>query len=353
MRPRFPAASSRSPGDRRGFAIPAVIFLLLFLTFMTASAYQLVRLDALMTRYDVEIGRAEGIGWAALDRFEGESLGVPADTTVYALDGGVAVVSSRRLFRQSRRRWMYVLTASASYADPRSGELQAERVARRYATLQHPVKAVAAFSAVSGQLSVNGGGTVDGNDAAGSSACSAMTGAIGGGMGIGTGGNGHFEGSPRTISASSRDEALGLLDVGPGAWATLMDPGLAMDYDAGDPWPDFTALPADTFPTIRVSGDLAATSAHSGRGLLVVGGTLRLGGSFTWDGIILAGDFAHDTGSPSFTVRGLMVTGFGPLAGTIAVETGADVQYHRCHVTSAGLRLARLEPLPNTSWDAP
>lgn len=353
MRPRFPPASSRSPRDRRGFAIPAVVFLLLFLTFMTATAYQLVRLDALMTRYDVEISRAEGIGWAALDRFQGRSLGVPADTTVYGLDGGVAVVSSRRLFRQSRRRWMYVLAAAASYADPRSDESQVERVARRYATLRHPVKAVAAFSAVSGQLNVSGGGTVDGNDAAGSSACSTMTGAIGGGMGIGIGGDGHFNGTPRTISASSTDEALGLLEMGPGAWATLMDPGLAMDYDAGDPWPDFATLPADSFPTIRVTGDLAATSAHSGRGLLVVGGTLRLGGSFTWDGIILAGDFAHDDLSPSFTVRGLIVTGFGPLAGSVSVETGAQVQYHRCHVTSAGLRLARLEPLANTSWDAP
>ncbi len=130
--------------------------------------------------------------------------------------------------------------------------------------------------------------------------------------------------------------------------ATGIDwPGIlssSFDYTILDEteFPDFSSLPEDFYPSIRVTGariDLRDT--YNGRGILVVPEELRINNEWVWDGVILVGNFFQSNGK--MTIRGAVMSGLNILLGVdpAAIQISAigpgetQVIYDTCIVSEA------------------
>ncbi|MDH5588799.1 MAG: hypothetical protein OEZ37_02010, partial [Gemmatimonadota bacterium] len=128
-------------------------------------------------------------------------------------------------------------------------------------------------------------------------------------------------------------------------WDILSDPRFPVEFD-GTP-PVWSSLPADSFPLVRFIGDLTATSAWSGRGALIVTGTIFMETGFTWEGIILAGRMRDRNGQvPS--VAGTVVAGLNSVNPGVILNNGGSFAYHSCNVRKANKALAYLEMVEGT-----
>ncbi len=73
-------------------------------------------------------------------------------------------------------------------------------------------------------------------------------------------------------------------------------------------FPDFSTLPLDFYPSILVTGPrIDVNAAQSGRGLLVVTEELRINNDWVWDGVILVGNFFQSNGK--MTITGMISSG--------------------------------------------
>jgi hypothetical protein len=121
-----------------------------------------------------------------------------------------------------------------------------------------------------------------------------------------------------------------------------------------DSWP--ASFPAGWWPIIRINGDLSLPT--SGRGTLIVTGDLILGGSITWDGIVLVGGIITSNGTNN--VQGATVSGLNEIlginVGVSDVANGTKIfQYNSCNILSALQRNSKLEMLSKTwsdNWPA-
>jgi len=128
-----------------------------------------------------------------------------------------------------------------------------------------------------------------------------------------------FEGAPAVDQAGTDKlaiaENLGI------DWEAVLNSN-TFDYVISDAasFPDFSTLPADFYPSILVTGsgiDLwgpPGIQNHSGRGILVVEGQLRLHNTWRWDGVILVGKDFHTNGR--MNIEGTIVAGLDMLTGT-------------------------------------
>jgi hypothetical protein len=283
---------------------------------------------------------------AAMDRFMGERIGTPPDSEVVNLTETTRIrLRARRLGRSVNFRNAYLLTGAAEQGTT----YPAKRTVRRFAMLEPPVEAVAVVSNVAGALTVQGAGTVSGVDAAASGACVVPTGSIGGALAAGTitAGGAAITGNPEQQTFPSKSAAMFRLGV---HWPYFLSSELPVQYSSPTAWPNFATMHADTFPVIRIVGDFTPTSAHNGRGMLIVTGVFRPGSNFAWNGVILAGELGSNP-TPAWTLRGLIVAGMDAGAGSATVPGGAvSLQYNRCHVMRAFAKLSHLEPVSGTEW---
>lgn len=136
-------------------------------------------------------------------------------------------------------------------------------------------------------------------------------------------------------------------------WDILQDPNFPVDYH--DVIPNFGTLPADEYPIVRVSGNLRPTAGHSGRGVLIVPGTLDLQTfGFYLEGIILAGDIASSSGVFGFSsIRGMLIGGLDGTSNSLDLRLvfGPSIAYDVCSTLAASNALAYWEPLENTLED--
>jgi hypothetical protein len=122
-------------------------------------------------------------------------------------------------------------------------------------------------------------------------------------------------------------------------------------------WPTaaLTAAYADSmstyYPIIRVNGDLTLPS--SGRGMLIVTGSLTISGSNGWYGVILVGNDLTSNGNNG--VYGATVSGLNIKLGTYVPASTANgtktYQYSSCEVAKANMSSGALTTLPNTWVD--
>ena len=119
----------------------------------------------------------------------------------------------------------------------------------------------------------------------------------------------------------------------------------------GDAIPSF----ADTtfYPTIKVNGDLSASSALSGgRGLLVITGNLSGNGvTFNWKGLVLVGGTV--SGNFGGTIEGGLISSLNVKLGQTVNENVAEglktVRYSSCAILKSLSNLGALVPL-NNAW---
>jgi hypothetical protein len=329
-----------------GFAVPVVVFMLASVMLLMGTGYELIRVVGDVRSAGRDAILAEKGGEAAVARFMGEQLGTPPDSQIVQLSEYTRItLRARRMGRTVGFRTTYLMTGAAEEGP----HFPAKRTIRQFAILEPPAEAVAVVSNVAGTLTVTSGAVVNGNDAATSSACVVPTGNIGGAYAVGsvndTGGN-PISGSPQRQTAGSRSAAISRLAI---RWETLLGPEVPVQYSSPTAWPNFAPMHADTFPVIRIQGDFTPTTAHNGRGALIVTGTFRPGSNFTWNGVIFAGAVAS-TATPTWTLRGLLVTGMDPLAGSMTIPAGPNLQYNRCHVMRAFAKLSHLEPVLASEW---
>jgi Tfp pilus assembly protein PilX len=363
--------SARPDEQRGGFALVVVVFLLFAVGIAAATGYAVVSLEADMAGQASESAEALATARAGLERYVGEHLGIPEDSTVYAVANGNAVVRARRLATVDAAEGidLYLLESEGSVIDAVNPESPARAVVTQYAHLHtRPLGRHAAMILSFANVNVSNWGQIRGTDHSSSSACAESgTEAVPSIVHRGTasittpgwdslslpytssppgwGGAGAVVGVPVAVRAfadhSAVYDSVGL------RWDVLTDADFPVAYDGTKP--DYSSIPSSEYPVVRYRGDLYAGSSWSGRGVLIVTGRLTFGGGFFWDGVVLAGDLA-DT-NRLFWIRGMLVAGMNGTADWMNFNGYPLVFYDVCSALAASNALAYFEPLDGSWWE--
>lgn len=358
-------------GSRGGFALAVVVFLLFAVGMAAATGYAVVSLEADMAGQASESAEALVAARAGLERFVGEHLGIPPDSTLYAVPNGNAVVRPRRIATVDAAEGidLYLIKSEGTVVDPVNPESPARAVVTEYARLHtRPLGRNAAILLSYSNVTVSKWGQIRGTDSSSPSACvesgsEAVPGIVHRGTASitlpgwdslslpytssppGWGGSGAVAGVPYAVGAladhPSLYDSVGL------RWDVLTDPDFPIAYD-GSP-PNYPSLPSSEYPVVRYRGNLYAGSAWSGRGVLIVTGTLSFGGGFFWDGVVIAGNLA-DT-NRLFWIRGMLIAGMDGSGTSISFDGYPLVFYDVCSVLAASNSLAYFEPVDGTWWE--
>ena len=332
--------------DRDGFVMVMVVLLLLAVLVAGATGYQLVRIEADLSSGAEEAQRALSAARAGLERYVGEHIGVPGDTTVYIIGDPVVFVRPTRLvgYTGPSTTDLYLIESVGAVVDPRYPQSPARRYVAQYARLHKmPVNPVAAAMAIAYQFDIDPGSVVHGNDYCWSDDVHGIA---------NTGYLDHDGGSLNGLSPQQFDvgDAAAFFDSVAVRWDVLADPNFPIPFD-GD-WPDFSGIPLDSFPVVRVNGNLNAGDSRDGRGLLIVTGALTVSSGFDWDGIILAGSSPFLRPSSGHAdVNGMVVIG---LDGSPQAELELDdmrIRFCYDNVRDANRSIAYLELVDNSRWE--
>ena len=92
-------------------------------------------------------------------------------------------------------------------------------------------------------------------------------------------------------------------------WAAILAGDFTYTIFDEDQFPDFSTLPLDFYPSILVTGPKLSMRGpeYNGRGLLVVTEELRINNDWVWDGAILVGNYFQSNGK--MTITGMMAAG--------------------------------------------
>ncbi|MBI4512562.1 MAG: hypothetical protein HY702_00490 [Gemmatimonadetes bacterium] len=344
----------------RGFALPVVVFGLAALAIASVAGLVVVGTESRLAANERDGSRAFFIAQAALERFVAENTGsLPAGPVTYSMPGGQATVSFRKALDLDFPNQLYLLTSAATADDPMLPGLAARRTIREFAVYRRAAMNVTGSIVSPGGIEKEGAsGVIAGNDAATTSVCPeggqpAKAGVVVPPAGYQQdGGPPVPSGNPPISEEASADAVAALLDI---PWAELSGGGFPVDYEIPQQaWPNFSSLPADFYPSIRVTQNkIKLGPVQSGRGTLIVTGDLELEGTFRWDGIILVGDSLESNGNN--TVRGTVAASLNVLLGgdpaEVELKGTKTFEFHSCNVLNAGKRLAYLRLLENTWWE--
>lgn len=113
--------------SRAGFALAVVVFLLFAVGMASATGYAVVSLEADMSMQGEEATEAATIARAGLERYFGEHLGIPDDTTTYAIGNGTVYISARMVAPVDTADGinMYLVTARSEVANLSSAKAPA------------------------------------------------------------------------------------------------------------------------------------------------------------------------------------------------------------------------------------
>jgi hypothetical protein len=164
-----------------------------------------------------------------------------------------------------------------------------------------------------------------------------------------TGHTGPTAGSPavRTLGTAAQAAAAVNIDWAGITNGTALTPNVTIP---GGTWPSFNN--ASYWPIIKVNGDYTLPS--SGRGVLIVTGTLTISGALTWDGVLLVGNNITSNGNNA--VHGATITGLNVKLGMTVPK--ADVgngtktyRYNSCNIERAMANMSVLVPYTNGWMD--
>lgn len=347
-------AARRTPappveGSRGGFVLALVVLMLFAISIMGGAGYLIVSSEARMSRYATQGEEALAIARGGLHRFVSEQLGVVADSARYAIGAGETLVTARRMSSLDDRTDMYFIRSDAAIVDPLVPGTPARRVVGAYAYhRRRPVPLHAAVVLSVEDFTVENNATVSGIDIGGAFCPGGSAPTIGGAIAredVDVDGSGTLVGTPPAqLWSGGYSEFMTRMGL---RWDVLSDPGFPVDFE--DVPPDFSTLPADSFPVLRINGNFNGTSSWSGRGVLIVRDRFDANPSFTWEGIVLAG-WVDDR--IMGTIEGMLVGGFSGTEPEPEVELrNRDIRYHSCNVRRANESLSYLELIPNTLFE--
>lgn len=349
---------SNSPGaTRSGFAIPAALLTILVLTVAIAAGFSIATAErrsaddqkAQITAFKIA---EQGLETFLLKRdslgFTSTPPGVKDSVRISFTDGYADVVMNRIRVTQKSVPGMYVvMSRGVQTAGAFAGTPLGVRTVAQYALWQPAaMKVKAGWSALGGLQKNGSSGTLTGIDACGDSAT--VAGVVVPPVPGYVGPTAPISGSPPVDSA--------VADSVPIDWNAIVN-GTAISPNIIIPpasWPSF----ADTsyYPVIRVNGDITLPS--SGRGTLIVTGSLTINGSTSWDGVLLVGGKLTSNGNNG--INGTTISGLNVKLGqyvptstdSISTANGTkSFNYNSCSVARAMLSLGALIPIQNTWVD--
>lgn len=328
----------RRIGDDRGFALPAVIFLVALLTLLLTSGLTRVRGDHEIATASEEATIAFAIAQSGLQMYMGSVTARPndGDSVRINVPGGYANVVTHLVRRPATTAtpYMFLVRSTGIAINPAVGSApQARRTVAQYARWQNgSIDRRAAFTAANGIMEASSPHAtvlVRGTDACGVEPAipavrttnitnpphSALD----------------LQGNPDLIEEGSTTGSTiaAQTDID---WASTIGSGITPDYDY------FRQLDF-SFPVQRVADDLAISSG-AGTGLLIVPGDLRITGAFYFEGVILVGgsiDFSGDL----ILLRGLVVSGLNEQLGTNPQRTIVGDHDHDLYIFFDSCKIER------------
>lgn len=356
----------RSIVSRHGAALPMVILLITVMTIALAAAYTLNGTEIMVGDDYQEQVAALALAESGRHRFLVDRAGLGfTDTPPGALEaytipytGGQAIVTLTRIRPQVQQLPpLYLLTSRGMRTGAVKGNIPpAERTVAQYLFWDAmPINMLAGWTSLSG-LNKNGiSGSLSGIDLnPGTADCPPQLLPVAGvavptipGM---TGQTAPAVGNPPVRLLGDAAATAGSVDID---WAGIVNGTADMTYDVvipGGTWPSFAD--PNYWPTIRVNGDY--TLGSSGRGTIIITGTLTQNNGSIWDGVVLAGVNLVSNGNTS--VRGATITGLNVLLGqAVPVQDVGNgnktYQVNSCSAAKALQTQAKLRPLPNTWMD--
>jgi hypothetical protein len=349
--------------ERRGFAIPIAILVILVLTIMIAGGFSLVSAERRSVADQKSQISAFRIAEQGLELYlvRRDSLmsGTPNYTRVpgakdsirIQMTGGYADVSLTRLRApKGSQSGLYVVRSKGvETAGAYAGTPQGVRTVAQYVLWEPaPMQVLAGWTALSGLQKNGGAGTLGGIDVCGDSA--AVAGVV---VPVNPGYTGKTVavGDPPVDSVAPDSVAIdwnGIVNLG------AITPTITIP---GGSWPTaaMTAAYADStstyYPIIRVNGDFSPPS--SGKGMLIVTGNLVMNGSVGWKGVMLVGNDITSNGNNA--VEGATISGLNVKLGTYVPASTANgtkqYNYNSCEVAKATTTMGALVTLRNTWVD--
>lgn len=347
----------RSGDPRRGgFALVMVVFLLFAVAVAGATGYQVVSSEFALARQNRDSQEALAVARAGLQRYLGETVGVVGDSVSYAIGNGIATVTTRKVLEQDTLNHLYYILSEGKVDDPRTPLLPARRSVATYAWHRmNPIPLKGAVWVSGGTTTIGGtsGGwaaTVTGYDQATVADCSG--GGTAGVRGVVKGAGSVLTPAGSTLTGPAPTTATyatwtAMYDTVGVRWDILTDAAFPVDFDGSPP----SGIPSDSFPLVRYQGNLSASSFWSGRGVLIVTGTLTVPflSGFTWDGIILAGRLGSMSGYSLPQVRGMLIGGLNGSNANVTIR--GTHRYHSCNAYAANRALSYLEVVEGTLFE--
>ncbi len=349
--------------ERRGFAIPTALLVIMVLTIMVAGGFSLVSAERRSVADQKSQISAFRIAeqWLEVFLVRRDSLmaGKPnytrvpgaADTAVVNMTGGYAQVTLTRIRPpKGSQSGLYVARSrGVETVGAYAGTPQGVRTVAQYVLWEPaPMQVLAGWTALSGLQKNGAAGTIGGIDVCKDSA--AVAGVV----------------VPMNPGYTGKTVAVGdppIDSVAPDSveidWAAIVNnnaiqPTITLP---GGTWPTaaMTAAFADSnstyYPIIRVNGDFSLPS--SGKGMLIVTGHLTISGSVGWKGVLLVGGDLTSNGNNG--VQGATVSGLNVKLGTYVPSSTAngtkEYNYNSCEVAKSTTTMGALVTLRNTWVD--
>jgi len=342
---------------RAGFALALVVLMLFAIAVAGITGYQVVSTELALSTQNRDAAEALSVARAGLQRFLGEQVGGVEDSVSYAIGNGIATVTTRRVLAKDSLNQLYYIHSTGTVADARRPTSPAHREVGTYAWHRRsPIPLKGALWVSGGALLLSYStyfGTVahaDGYDHATAADCvgggtAGVAGVVHGGTVAAVGG-GSYVGNPTQVGYAGFQAVYDTVGI---RWDVLTSPSFPVDFE--DAMPDFTTLPADSFPVIRFNGSITEDYTH-GRGVLLVKGTFIPGYDFQWDGIILAGRLGNvgsSYGAPPL-VSGMLIGGLDGANPDVTLQSGT-YDYHSCNAYKADRALSYLEVVDKTIFE--
>ena len=349
--------------QRRGFAIPVALLVIMVLTIMVAGGFSLVSAERRSVADQKSQISAFRIAEQGLEVFlvrrDSLMIGKPgytkvpgaADSVRIPLSGGYADVTLTRLRApKGNQAGLYVVRSKGvETAGAYAGTPEGVRTVAQYALWEPaPMQVLAGWTALSGLQKNGGAGTLGGIDLCGDSA--SVAGVV---VPVNPGYTGKTVavGDPPVDSVAPDSVAIdwnGIINQG------AITPSMIFP---GSTWPTaaMQASFADTlsiyYPIIRVNGDFVLPS--SGTGMLIVTGSLTLNGNVGWRGVLLVGNDITSNGNNG--IAGATVSGLNVKLGTYVPGSTANgtkqYNYDSCEVAKSTTAMGALVTLRNTWVD--
>ncbi len=334
-------------------ALPLTIFIVTLMTIALAAAFARVGAEREMAVGAGETISALTVAQSGLQRYLGSRTTRPpdGDSTRFNVTGGYADVVARIVRRpptDTLQTWTYIVRSTGYIIVPALGATaQGMRTVAQFAQWEvGQIRRVAAFTAINGVRTLNGGQiSIDGSDFCNDSLPTVPV-RTPAGVPIT---RGTYNPPPPVQSGT----------------ATTVAETTAVDWPAivrGDFVPDYRSITSGAaWASYLVQGNATLASGTVGTGLLVVTGDLTTTGSFgraEWYGIVLVGgQIVFNATRTRF--RGLVISGLNqlipgppPPLGTLGGGSGGsryEFDYASCYVASTISRLGGFAPVRN-AW---